>query len=289
MLFRYIDIHTHLNFAAFNQDRDEVIKRALGGGIAMINVGTHYSTSKKAIDLAEKHPQGVFAIVGLHPVHTVKSFHDAAETGEGGDTFTSIGDVFDPQRFLPLARHPKTVGIGECGLDYYRMEHEGWNTEQKKQEEAFRSQIELAIEVRKPLMLHIRNGKDRSAYNDAFSVLDSYSMLHAPSLRGNLHFYAGSIDEAKPFLDRGFTFSFTGVITFAKEYAELVRYLPLDRILSETDAPYVAPVPYRGTRNEPLYVEEVVKTIAFIKNEKLETVRDRLLKNAETLFDISLR
>ena len=287
-MFRYIDIHTHLNFAAFNADREEVISRAQRAGVAMINVGTHHGTSKKALDIAERH-EGVYAIVGLHPVHTVKSFHDVEETGEGGNQFTSKGESFDVEQFRPLALHPKTVALGECGLDYYRMEHEGWNMEHTRQEEAFRRQIELAIEVKKPLMLHIRNGSGRSAYRDAFDMLKSHDFNLTSGRRpGNLHFFAGSIEEAKPFLDRGYTFSFTGVITFAKEYAELVRYLPLDRILSETDAPYVAPAPYRGKRNEPLYVEEVVKAIAFIKNEKLEIVQERMLRNAEGLFGIKL-
>lgn len=305
MSFSYIDIHAHLNFAAFEDDRDEVITRTLEGGVAMINVGTHYSTSKKAVELAEKYEKGVYAIVGLHPVHTGKSFHDIQEVGEGGQEFTSKGEEFDTERFRTLLANPKVVGIGECGLDYYRIEDD---KSRSTQEKAFRSQIELAISVKKPLMLHLRNGSGRSAYTDAFSILNSYAEIRNSSVRGNLHFFAGSIDEAQPFLDRGFTFSFTGVITFpprsrldsakrgvgssgeagAKEYAELVRYLPLDRILSETDSPYVAPVPYRGTRNEPRYVEEVVKAVAFIKNERLETVRERIKKNAEELFTISL-
>jgi len=283
--FSYIDIHSHVNFSAFDTDREATIERASDAGVAMINVGTQQDTSRKAVELAEKYERGVYAIVGLHPVHTGKSFHDEKELGEGGKEFTSRGELFDYNFYKKLAEHPKVVAIGECGLDYYRIENEEFRS---KQEEVFRKQIELAIAVKKPLMLHLRNGSSRSAYTDAFSILNSYFSIHNSAPRGNLHFFAGTIEEAKPFLDMGYTFSFTGVITFAKDYEEMVRYLPLDRILSETDSPYVAPAPFRGKRNEPLYVREVVKAIARIRNENEEKIRTQILKNAEKLFNISL-
>ena len=284
-MFRYIDIHSHLNFAAFDTDREEVIKRALDAKVAMINVGTQKDTSKKAVELAEKYENGVYAIVGVHPIHTSKSFHDVQELGDGGKEFTSRGEAFDISYYKTLAQNPKVVGIGECGLDCYR---ESQDSGFKIQERVFRQQIELATEVGKPLMLHLRNGSGRSAYNDAFRILESCFLNRESSAGGNLHFFAGSIEEAKPFLDAGFSFSFTGVITFTHDYNEVIRYLPLDAILSETDSPYVAPVPYRGKRNEPLYVKEVVKAIARIRGEDEEKVRVQILKNAEQLFGISL-
>jgi len=283
--FRYIDIHSHLNFVAFNSDREATAKRALEAGVAFITVGTQRDTSQKAVVLAETHENGVFAIVGLHPVHTSASFHDEGELGEGGKEFTSRGEVFEGVHYKDLVKHPKVVGVGECGLDYYRIEN---NESRIAQENAFRSQIELAISVKKPLMLHLRNGSGRSAYHDAFSILNSYVGIRNSSVRGNLHFFAGSIEEARPFLDRGYTFSFTGVVTFAQDYEAIVKYLPLQSILSETDAPYVSPVPYRGKRNEPLYVREVVKAIARIRGEDEEKVRAQILKNAEQLFGIEL-
>lgn len=204
--------------------------------------------------------------------------------GKGG--FTSRGEAFDYAYYKKLAAHPKVVGIGECGLDYYR---ENEDSGFRIQEKVFRRQIELAIEVGKPLMLHIRNGSGRSAYRDAFRILSTFNFqLETGRRPGNLHFFAGSIEEAKPFLDAGFTFSFTGVITFTRDYDEIIRYLPLDRILSETDSPYVAPAPFRGKRNEPLYVREVVDTIARIRGADEETVRPQILKNAERLFGFSL-
>lgn len=287
-MFKYIDIHSHVNFAAFDADREATVKRALDSHVAIINVGTQQDTSRKATWLAERYKQGVYAIVGLHPIHTDKSFHDEDEIGQGGKEFTSRGEEFDFDYYKKLAAHPKVVAIGECGLDYYRsMNNEfGIRNEdeiKKKQEEVFREQIELANEVGKPLMLHVRNGSHRSAYKDALAILTSSARV-----KGNFHFFAGSWDEAKKILDYGFTLSFTGVITFARNYDEVIKNTPLDRILSETDSPYVAPAPYRGKRNEPLYVHEVVKAIAHIRNEDEEKVRIQILKNAKELFDISL-
>lgn len=271
MTYHYIDIHSHLNFAAFDSDREEIIRRAREAGVAMINVGTQRDTSASAVALAEQY-EGVYAAVGLHPIHTSKSFHDKDELGEGGKEFTSRGEEFDYDYYKKLALHPKVVAIGECGLDYYRVE-----SDTAKQEENFRKQIELAVEVKKPLMLHVRN-----AYADAYGILKNYTQV-----RGNLHFFAGCIEEAKPFLDRGFSFSFTGVISFARQYDEVIRYLPLSRIMSETDAPFVAPVPYRGKRNEPAFVVEVMKKIVEIRGENYERVRAQLVENARAFFNLA--
>ena len=289
--FSYTDIHSHVNFAAFDADRDEVIKRALDAGVAVINVGTQKDTSRRAVEIAEKYPEGVYAIVGIHPIHTGKSFHDKKELGEEGAEFTSRGETFDYESYKKLAEHPKVVGIGECGLDYYRFKIKDLSCkkELEKQEETFRMHIELAIEVGKPLMLHVRSGSGRSAYRDALSILSAYggsAFSGKSTLRCNFHFFAGSWEEAKEILDAGFHLSFTGVVTFARDYDEVIRSTPLDRIMSETDSPYVAPALYRGKRNEPLYVTEVVKKIAEIKNEDFEKVQKKLLQNAQSFFNI---
>ncbi len=275
---KYIDIHGHLNFAAYDVDREETIKRTLESDTWAVSVGTQKDTSKKAVEIAEKH-DGIFAIIGLHPIHTGKSFHDEKELGEPLDParskegFTSRGEVFDTTIYRSMAKNPKVLAIGECGLDYYHLEGDS----KKKQEEAFISQIELANFLNKPLMLHIRN-----AYHDALSILKEHSKVC-----GNSHFFAGSWEEAKEFLDMGYFLSFTGVITFAGSYDEIIKNAPLDRIMSETDCPFVAPVPYRGKRNEPVYVSEVVKRIAEIKREDFEKVRAQLVENALKFFNIS--
>ncbi|MSR78616.1 MAG: TatD family deoxyribonuclease [Candidatus Taylorbacteria bacterium] len=277
-MFDYIDVHSHVNFVAFDADRDETVKRALDSGVFMVNVGTQIDTSKKAIEMAEKYDKGVYATIGLHPVHTDKSFHDEKELGEGGKEFTSRGEVFDENAYRSMAKQPKVVGIGECGLDYYRLEPES----ERKQREVFVSHIALANEVRKPLMLHVRNGSDKSAYRDALVILKSEAKV-----KGDFHFFAGGWDEAKEILDAGFNLSFTGVITFARNYDEVVKNVPLNRIMSETDCPYVTPSPFRGKRNEPMHVREVVKKIAEIRGENFEIVRRQLVQNAKDFFSLS--
>jgi len=286
MIPKYIDIHSHVNFKTFNEDRDVVVKRALNANTWMINVGTQVDTSKSAIELANKYEEGVYAIVGLHPIHTGASYHDEKELGEGGKEFSSRGEVFDKEIYRELLKDPKVVAIGECGLDYYRMDMESI----EKQKKSFIEQIELANEVDKPLMLHIRNlsagrqatqEKNVDAYKDALEILKKYSRV-----RGDVHFFAGSLENAKAYLDFGFTLSFTGVITFTDDYNEVIRYTPLNMIMSETDSPYVTPAPYRGKRNEPLYVQEVVKKIALVKNIPEAETAEAILANAKRIFGI---
>jgi TatD DNase family protein len=247
---RFFDIHAHLNFPDFDVDRKEVVGRAGDAGVAVINVGADKESSEKAVELAEQN-DNMWASVGLHP-------NDAEE--------------FDYDFYKKLALNKKVVAIGECGLDFYRAPKNQF----KKQEEIFIKQIELANEVNKPLMLHIRR-----AYEEAYEILKTHAKVKC-----NLHFFAGTLEDAKKFLELGFYFSFTGVITFARNYDEIIRFLPIDKIMSETDCPFVAPEPFRGKRNEPAYVVEVVKKIAEIRGEDFEKVRAQLLSNARIFFCI---
>ncbi len=284
---KYFDAHTHTNFVAYDTDREEVLTRARQAGVGMNVVGTQLDTSKSAVALAEAN-EGVWATIGLHPVHTSKSYHDTKELGpsfaeasKGKEGFMSRGEQFDYGAYEELGKNPKVIAIGECGLDYYRLDADT----KKVQQEAFVQQIELANSLKKPLMLHIRNGADTSAnaYHDAIEILKA----HAKVL-GDVHFFAGDWDIASRFLRLGFTLSFTGVITFTHDYDEVVRNAPLDMLLSETDAPYITPVPYRGTRNEPAYVIEAVRAIARIRNEDEGMVREQLLQNAARVFGIDI-
>lgn len=270
---RYVDAHSHLQFAAYGEDREAAYQRAAQEGVALITVGTQKNTSNDAVEFARTH-EGVFATIGLHPIHTAKSYHDVAEMG-GGDHqgFNSAGEVFDSAMYRTMAADPQVVGIGECGLDYYRLTPET----KKAQITAFEAQIALANEVGKPLMLHVRQ-----AYKDAFDILK-----RSAKVKGNVHFFAGTSEEAQWFLGLGFTISFTGVITFTSDYDEVVRNTPLDMILTETDAPYVTPAPFRGKRNEPLHVREVVKRIAGIKGLDLEIARQATVENAKRVFQLS--
>lgn len=278
---KYYDCHTHVHFAAFAEDQVGVIERAKQAEVGMITVGTQYDTSLEAVRVAEAH-EHVWAAIGLHPTHTDKSFHDEKELGAEGAAFTEHGEVFDASKYEALATSPKVVAIGECGLDYFRLEQ----STKKKQADVFIQQIELANRVGKPLMLHVRNPRtlgagEANAYEDTLAILKSHARV-----LGDVHFFAGDWEIARQFLDLGFTLSFTGVVTFARDYDEVVRNAPLNMLLSETDAPYVAPKPYRGKRNEPSYVVEIVKAIASIRGEDEEVVAEMLAQNARRVFGV---
>ncbi len=270
MELKYVDVHAHVNFKSYDEDREAVIERAREAGVVMMNVGTQQDTSMDAVRLAEKYESGVYAAIALHPIHTAASFHDTKELGEEAKAFTSRGETFDPSFYEKLAENPKVKAIGECGLDYYRLEEDTKEIQKK----VFIQHIEIANKVGKPLMCHIRN-----AYRDAADILREHAKV-----KGDIHFFAGTWEEAQWFLDLGFTLSFTGVITFTKDYDEVVRNTPLDMILSETDCPYITPTPYRGQRNEPIHVREVVKAIARIKELDEEVVRVQLLENTKRVF-----
>lgn len=270
MSYRFIDVHTHVNLDAFESDFRVVTEQTLSEGVAHINVGTGRESSARAVEIANLFPLGVYATVGLHPVRA----------GGSHDNDGSEPEVFDRPYYEALARDPKVVAIGECGLDYFRVDKDT----KAKQEQAFIEQIELANDLDRPLMLHIRDVKESmSAYEDALAVLKT----HAKVL-GNVHFFAGTYDIAKQFWDIGYTTSFTGVITFANQYDEIIQKAPLEMLHAETDAPYVAPVPFRGKRNEPLNVREVYKRIAELRGQDEETVRTQLICNAQRVFRIAL-
>ena len=273
---KLFDVHTHTHFAAYANETDAVIQRGLDAGIWLVNVGTQRDTSLGAVETAKRFSMGVYATIGLHPIHTGKSFHDAQELGGEDKGFTSRGEVFDYDYYLKLGQEREVVGVGECGLDYYRLEE---NTK-PMQMSAFEKQIALSRELGKPLMIHCRN---------AFG--DLVDMLHGRkdklnSIPGIVHFFAGSVDDARRLLDLGFSFSFGGVLTFARDYDEVVRFIPMDHIVLETDAPYITPVPYRGKRNEPSYIIEVAKKIAELKQISLEEAAERTTANARRIFKV---
>ncbi len=282
---KYIDTHAHLNLSAFASDVDTVIAKCAADDVVVINIGTKESTSARAIELALAH-NSLYAMVGLHPIQTVPEMHDADEIGEGGQPFVSKGEVFKVEYYRDLiaSAKGKVVGIGECGFDYYHTSPDSYAV----QEAAFIAQIQLANELQLPLMIHTRGPKPgessptgRSVYADVLAVLKQYAKVPF-----NVHFYAGTYDEAKAFFEIGGTISFTGVITFAKIYEDIVRAVPLDFIHAETDCPYVAPIPYRGQRCEPWMVQAVYQKIASIRGEDEELVRQQLIENAARLYGI---
>jgi TatD DNase family protein len=296
---KFFDAHTHVQFGAFDADRDAVVARALAAGVWMVNVGTQVDTSRAAVEFAERYAteghEGVYAAVGLHPVHTSRSFHDADELGggEAAKAFTSRGEAFDIEQYRRLALHTKTVAIGECGLDYFRFTDAEPREEQiRKQKEAFIAQIELSLEIKKPLMIHCRN-----AFADLIEILKFYEKKFGNSAGANspgvIHFFTGTSDDARALLELGFSFTFGGAITFpprkgksAGDYDEVIKIISSDRILSETDAPYVAPAAHRGQRNEPAYIPEIVKKLAELKNISPEEMKAQIWENAKRVFRI---
>lgn len=274
-----IDTHAHVNFAAFKEDADEVIKRTLAKNIWIINVGSQYSTSFRAVQYAEKYPEGVFAAIGLHPIQLKKgSFmhHDADELEES--EIKTIGEDFEYGKYLELAKNPSVVAIGEVGLDYHHFE-EGDDVEElkKKQKEIFLEFIKLANEVRKPLMIHCWDG-----YDDLLEILQNNPV----GKRGVIHSFVGGHKTAKKFIELGFKIGLNGVITYGISYDRLIKEINLKDIVLETDCPYLTPVPHKGERNEPLYVELVAQKIAEVKNITVEEVAEATANNAKQLFGL---
>ena len=283
----FFDAHTHVQFSGFDGDRPAVIQRALDADVRMINVGTQRDTSRAAVMLAHNYPDGtMYAAIGLHPVHTSRSYHDADELGggEAAKAFSSRGEVFDMDYYRALARDPATVAIGECGLDYFHFnDDEPREVQIEKQKAAFLSQIDLSIEVGKPLMVHCRN-----AFPNLIEFLRPYTDALPP---GVIHFFTGTPDDAKKLLDMGFSFTFGGAVTFPPrkgrtqgDYDEAIKSIPIDRIMSETDAPYVAPMPFRGKRNEPAYVVNTVARLAELKNVSRDVMKAQIWVNAKRIF-----
>ncbi len=259
---RYFDAHCHIQFDPYDADRDAILASMREQGVGGLIVGTDRDTSARAIALANG--TDLFAAVGLHP-------NDKPQEG------------YDDAVYRALAANPNVVAIGECGLDYYRPENPA--DEKERQVNAFKAQIKLAADLDKPLMIHARPTKGTmNAYEDTIELLKEAKGLYGDTVRGNMHFYVGDLVVTKELLALGCTFSFTAVLTFTSDYDEVVRLLPLESILSETDAPYVAPAPNRGKRNDPLAVQAVVAAIARIKGLEEEAVREAMVQNAKRVF-----
>ena len=282
----YIDAHAHVEFQAFRSDWKDVIDRARAANIWLVNVGTQRDTSRRAIEIADHYSDGVYATVGLHPIQTERLPHDANELGlssaqnnseavSSSFVFRSRGEEFDSNYYKPFALHPKVLMIGECGLDYFRL---GADTK-RIQKLAFEQQISLAHEIAKPLMIHCRY-----AYQDITEFLKVRANLLDTRSPGIVHFFTGELRDALALLDLGFYITFGGAITRGSEYDEVVRSIPLDRILSETDAPYVTPLLHGVIRNEPLFVTSVVAQMAEIRKLHHEEMRQAIWENFQRLI-----
>lgn len=268
---KYIDTHCHLDFQDYKTEIYNVLARMKEEGVGAITIGTDIESSKRAVEIADKNPN-IWACIGVHP---------EKPQGENLKKLQGLSSGFQKEEFEKLVSHPKVVAIGECGLDWFRIPSGNMEAERERQTNLFKKQIEFALRYDKPLMLHCRD-----SYDDVLDILKEYKKEAGYKLRGNVHFFVGNVKQAEKFLDLGFTMSFTGVITFTSDYDEVIKFLPIEMILSETDSPFVTPVPYRGKKNEPIFVKEVVRKIAQIRGENEEKVRQIMLNNASRVFGV---
>ncbi|NQU78072.1 TatD family hydrolase [Candidatus Falkowbacteria bacterium] len=280
-----IDAHAHLNFHAYKKDREEVIKRCQN--MKVINIGSQFPTSRLALELAKKN-QNMYASVGLHPVHVLEQERDKNEIKEKID-MSDDEQLAGIRELLKSDKDNSIVAIGETGLDYFHIKTDKHSAEEIKQaqKDIFIKHIELAQEFKKPLMLHCRDSKESSweAYQELLSIVNSQLSIVKS---GMIHCFSSSVEIAQRFVSLGFSIGITGIVTFpnAGELVNVVKETPLDRLLTETDCPYLAPQPVRGERNEPPYVEHVAKKIAEIKGISYDDVITAVETNAKKLFNI---
>lgn len=277
-MIKYFDIHSHLDYPDYEPDFDSIIERMNKAEIATITIGTDLASARRAVILANKY-ENIWACIGVHPADNHK-------------------EVWNEEAFEKLVQDQRVVAVGECGLDFFRLpvnettgefDLEKVKIEKDRQQELFEKQIEFAIKHNKTLMIHCRE-----AYAETYETLAKYKIgklsqqnfnnKHGADLRIHLHFFAGDLEVAKNFLELDATFSFTGVITFTHQYDEVIKFLPLKKIMSETDAPFVSPLPHRGRRNEPSYVIEVIKKMAELKNLPVEELNSQIIKNTNRVF-----
>jgi TatD DNase family protein len=275
-----LDIHAHLHDLAFDADRDEVVCRARAAGVEkIITIGTDIEESRRAVACAERH-EGVYASVGIHPneIESPNANHQ---------------EILSELKEIALSSD-KVVAIGECGLDYYNQQLTINSQQKKMQKDGFVAQIEIARELQLPLIIHCRPSVGTvDSYEDIFLILKSKIVNLKSAV---LHCYMGDTEVTKKFLELpGIRFSFTGNITYSvkksvagtkDDLTEVVKMIPIDRMLAETDCPYLAPVPYRGKRNEPAYVVSVIEKIAELKGISRETAAQAVIAGAEKIFSI---
>jgi len=297
-----IDTHAHVNFNAYKKDAKEVIYRSLNSDVWMINIGTNYETSKKAVEIAQNYEKGVYAAVGLHPIHLetglVKIKNDKEEI-----EVNTREEEFDYQKYKNLAKNPKVVAIGEFGLDYYWRPKTTKKKEllKQKQKDLLLKQLEVAKELNLPVIFHCR-----VAHDDLYEVLNSklksralqngarrslrlrLSDLQNSKLRGVMHGFVGTAEQLLEYLKMGLYIGFNGIIFKNIEginFEENIKNTPLDKILIETDCPYLTPPQIEG-RNAPVFVKYVAEKIAKIRNLSFGEISEITTINAKKLFGI---
>ncbi len=288
----FIDTHGHVSFQAFKDDADVVLKRALQNNTWVVMPGTQFATSQKAVEMAERYQEGVYAAIGLHPIHLAEKrridvLEVQSEEVQEKDwmLFETKGEEFEYEKYKILGNNKKVVAIGEFGLDYYyepksKTKREAQRVQQKT---ALALQLKLAEELRLPVILHCRK-----AHNDLLEILNTRYNIQNTKLRGVVHCYTGDLKQAEQFYNLGLYFGFNGLIfkdvSVLPNPEEIIASIPLDRIVLETDSPYLVPPAAKTERNEPLFVKYVAEEIARIKKIDVEEVASVTTANAKSLF-----
>jgi TatD DNase family protein len=313
--YRYIDCHSHPHDEKYKKENiniDEVLQNLKNDGGATIAIGTDYKLSIEAVELAKKH-ENVWATIGVHPADNHAEIWDEENFQE------LINEDLENQKKTAIKKQSrKIVGIGECGLDYFYFDkkfptspnlslnkerdseiEQKIKEEKERQKKLFVSQINFAIKNDLPLVIHGRpSKKSMDAYEDILDILEKTTPSNLadlppllsegeyPRIRGHAHFFVGDLEIAKRFLNIGFLLSFDGPITFTTEYDEVIKFTPIEKIMIETDSPYAAPAPHRGQVNYPIYVKEIAKKVAQLKNISIEEVLEITKQNTMKLFNL---
>lgn len=282
-----IDSHCHVHFRAYHDDYRDVVADALKNNVWMVTIGTQKDTSTHGIEVCEQFASGLWCSVGLHPNHLFPVFIDEQE-----HAFMTREEDFDYEYYKKLCESSKkVVAIGECGLDYYRMPEDRDVTMMKeKQMQVFRAHLDLAHEMNLPVVCHIRD-----AHDETIAVLREYIEAGKLNRKAVIHCFTSTSEHARQYVEMGLYVSFTGIITFPPKKSDphsqdglwdAVRVVPLSHLMIETDAPYLTPVPHRGERNTPKYVEYVAEKVAELHGLSVEEVARETTKNARGLFGI---
>ncbi len=282
-----VDTHAHLNFNAYKNDADEVIRRSLDEGVRMINVGSNFETSKRAVEIANKYDKGIYAAVGLHPIHLETGLVKIKNDKEEIEVKTKE-ENFDYEKYRELARNKKVVAIGEAGLDYWYKPKTKIKLQlfKEKQRLGLCQQLDLAKELNLPVILHCR-----MAHSDLIEILSEKRKVKSEKLKGVIHCFSGTWEEAKKYLEMGFYLGFNGIIFKEIEginFEEIIKRTSLDKILIETDCPYLTPPQMGEKRNEPLFVKYIAQGIAKIKEMDFEEIAKATTQNAKELFKLGL-
>jgi len=271
------DTHSHLNFKAYDADREEVLKRIREAEMVCIDVGTKFETSKKAVELARAN-ENIFAAIGLHPIHIKTDLMKLRmDEDEGG--FAPLGEEYDKEKYRELAKNKRVVAIGEIGLDYYYKPKTKSRLQEFKdlQKKVFTQQLDLAQELNLPVIIHCR-----MAFSDLFEILKNYN------LQGTIHCFTGDLEEAQKFIDLGFYLGINGIID-KLDLTEVIKNIPLEKLLVETDCPYLTPRAEGDKRNEPIFVKHVIQKIADLRGISFDKVASLTAQNAKKLFGLSFR